>query len=80
MQQLSTCAVCGSEQIVFGYDAKTNRRPADAARWNVYTCRQCSHGFMNPQPSWDARVRHQLSQVVDLYSDKPLGCHYSNGI
>ena len=28
----------------------------------------------------NTRVRHQPSQVVDLYKGEPLGCHYSNGI
>jgi len=25
----------------------------DARQWNVDRCETCSHGFMNPQPSWD---------------------------
>ena len=36
-----------------------------------------SDGF---SPALTPRVRHQPSQVVDLYKGEPLGCHYSNGI
>ncbi len=66
METLSHCAVCGSEQIAFGYDAKTNRRPDEAARWRVYSCRECGHGFMNPQPSWD-ELKAYYSEDYDPY-------------
>ena len=67
MQTLSKCVVCSSEQIMFGYDAKTNRRPDDPARWKVYTCQQCRHGFMNPQPSWD-ELSPYYSENYDPYT------------
>jgi SAM-dependent methyltransferase len=41
-----------STDVAFAYEARTNRRPDDAARWKVSRCRQCGHAFMNPQPSW----------------------------
>ncbi len=66
METLSHCAVCGSDQIAFGYDAKTNRRPDEAARWRVYSCRECGHGFMNPQPSWD-ELKAYYSEDYDPY-------------
>jgi 2-polyprenyl-3-methyl-5-hydroxy-6-metoxy-1,4-benzoquinol methylase len=53
MHTLSSCPVCAATAIAFAYEAGTNRRPQDAARWTVYTCGQCAHGFMNPQPDWD---------------------------
>ena len=66
MQILSKCAVCASEQIVFGYAAKTNRKPEDSSRWEVFTCRQCSHAFINPQPSWD-ELSSYYSEDYDPY-------------
>lgn len=30
-----------------------NRRYADNTTWSVDKCADCSHGFMNPQPSWE---------------------------
>ncbi len=66
METLSHCAVCGSDQIEFVYDAKTNRRPDEAARWRVYSCRECGHGFMNPQPSWD-ELKAYYSEDYDPY-------------
>jgi 2-polyprenyl-3-methyl-5-hydroxy-6-metoxy-1,4-benzoquinol methylase len=56
MNNLTECPVCSSANVAFAYEAGTNRRPAEEARWRVYACRQCGHGFMNPQPSW-----HELS-------------------
>jgi 2-polyprenyl-3-methyl-5-hydroxy-6-metoxy-1,4-benzoquinol methylase len=52
MQQLSHCPVCGSDRIHHHYAAPTNRK-IDAQRWQVDRCEACTHGFMNPQPSWD---------------------------
>ena len=66
MQTLTHCAVCGSEKIAFGYGAKTNRRPDDAAHWTVYTCHRCGHGFMNPQPTW-GELSPYYSEDYDPY-------------
>ena len=53
MKQLTYCPVCNSGAIQFQYEGRTNRRPDDPATWRVFKCETCSHGFMNPQPSWE---------------------------
>jgi 2-polyprenyl-3-methyl-5-hydroxy-6-metoxy-1,4-benzoquinol methylase len=53
MRPLSNCPVCDSSNIGLSYEGRTGRRPDDAARWLVDRCGACSHGFVNPQPSWD---------------------------
>jgi 2-polyprenyl-3-methyl-5-hydroxy-6-metoxy-1,4-benzoquinol methylase len=52
MQQLTCCPVCGSDRIHHDYEAQTTRK-TDARRWQVDRCEACTHGFMNPQPSWE---------------------------
>jgi 2-polyprenyl-3-methyl-5-hydroxy-6-metoxy-1,4-benzoquinol methylase len=52
METLSKCPVCESERIRFHYAAPTTRR-SDSRMWRVDRCDVCSHGFMNPQPSWE---------------------------
>jgi SAM-dependent methyltransferase len=53
MDQLSHCPICKSADIKLAYHSGTHRRTDDPARWTVFNCRSCAHGFMNPQPSWD---------------------------
>ena len=53
MKNLTCCPVCESENIVFKYNGRSNRDAVDPAVWPVFNCEGCSHGFMNPQPSWD---------------------------
>ena len=67
MQTLSRCTVCSSEQIAFGYEARTNRRPDDPTRWTIFACRECHHGFMNPQPGWD-ELSPYYSESYDPYT------------
>ena len=52
MRRLCTCPVCGSENIRHDFTAPTTRQ-TDMRQWKVDRCETCSHGFMNPQPSWD---------------------------
>jgi 2-polyprenyl-3-methyl-5-hydroxy-6-metoxy-1,4-benzoquinol methylase len=53
MEHITSCPVCQSGSVSRAYEAGTNRQQADPARWNVFSCQQCSHGYMNPQPTWD---------------------------
>ena len=66
MRNLSRCPVCGSEDLEFRYEGKTNRRPVDPARWQVSGCRRCEHGFMHPQPTWD-ELRVYYNEEYDPY-------------
>lgn len=52
MQSLDRCPVCNSDCIRFHYKSTTTNR-SDKQEWTVYHCDQCSHGFINPQPSWE---------------------------
>jgi 2-polyprenyl-3-methyl-5-hydroxy-6-metoxy-1,4-benzoquinol methylase len=51
MQTLRACPVCKSEKIRHDLDAPTTRG-MDEKVWSIDRCEACSHGFMNPQPSW----------------------------
>lgn len=52
MLQLNACPVCRSTGIRLDYTGATTRRELDRRRWSVWSCSDCSHGFLNPQPSW----------------------------
>ena len=52
MLQLANCPVCNSTAIQGHYCARTTRAQIDSRMWSVWHCRNCTHGFMNPQPSW----------------------------
>lgn len=51
MHDLSACPVCGSERIRHQSTAPTTRGN-DQREWRIDRCEGCSHGFMNPQPTW----------------------------
>lgn len=48
--QLKSCPICNSSKIKPLYSATTTSR-IDEKIWHVWQC-ECSHEFMNPQPSW----------------------------
>src|SRR6266850_225454 len=52
MRQLENCPVCRSAAISYDYSAPTTRSELDKKTWSVWRCGDCTHGFMNPQPSW----------------------------
>jgi len=66
MVTLEACPVCGSKEISYAYSARPTRRLHNEALWSVYSCRTCSHGFMNPQPSW-AELAEYYSADYDAY-------------
>jgi 2-polyprenyl-3-methyl-5-hydroxy-6-metoxy-1,4-benzoquinol methylase len=53
MQELTSCPICGSQDIHFHFKGHTTRNPNDQKIWSVYRCGDCTHKFMNPQPDWD---------------------------
>ena len=52
MVDIKFCPVCGSEEIAHEYTSRTTTA-VDSNTWRVSRCRQCTHGFMNPQPTWE---------------------------
>jgi 2-polyprenyl-3-methyl-5-hydroxy-6-metoxy-1,4-benzoquinol methylase len=54
MKEVANCPVCSSFSIRHVYSATTTRRQDknDRRIWCVSECCECSHQFMNPQPSW----------------------------
>ncbi|MEX2218025.1 MAG: class I SAM-dependent methyltransferase [Phycisphaerales bacterium] len=48
-----TCPVCESPRVSHAFDAPTTRSPRDGRRWSIWRCADCTHGFLNPQLSWD---------------------------
>ncbi len=48
--ELRECPICASEQISFRFNGFTNRNRADGMIWPVFSCQECDHGFVNPQP------------------------------
>lgn len=60
MPTMRQCPICLSSELAFRFNGFTNRKPADGKVWPVSECRDCGHGFMNPQPEPD---------VLDAYYD-----------
>ena len=57
MRDLTHCPVCGSDRIHHDFAARTTRK-IDERIWQVDRCEDCTHRFMNPQPSWDELARY----------------------
>jgi len=60
MQQLVSCPACTSRNIALAYWSPTTRGQ-DNKKWRVDECSDCTHQFLNPQPSWE--------EVEPYYSD-----------
>lgn len=58
MPTLTQCPVCESRDCSRAYEGRTARDSRDPALWQVFECRQCGHGFLNPQPSWKELQRY----------------------
>jgi 2-polyprenyl-3-methyl-5-hydroxy-6-metoxy-1,4-benzoquinol methylase len=63
-QHLAKCPICSSESISLRFNGFTNRDSKDGAVWPVYGCKDCGHGFINPQPSRDILNRYYSSSYV----------------
>ena len=57
MARLLGCPVCGSNNIRFDFSASTGRA-IDERMWTIDRCDSCSHGFVNPQPSWNDLAKY----------------------
>ena len=66
MQEREDCPICRSTSIEYDYSAPTTRSGIDARMWTVWRCRHCTHGFMNPQPSWEELAPYYASSY-DAY-------------
>jgi 2-polyprenyl-3-methyl-5-hydroxy-6-metoxy-1,4-benzoquinol methylase len=66
MEKLIRCPVCRSENIRLDFTAPTTRK-TDSRQWHVDRCETCSHGFMNPQPSWEELAPY-YSKDYDPYN------------
>lgn len=53
MRTLTHCPICSCDEIGAAYAAPSSRTPTDGTSWTVFRCGACSHGFMNPQPTFD---------------------------
>jgi hypothetical protein len=52
MRTLDNCPGCSSFRIQFRCSGPTTRK-LDNEKRKIFVCRDCSHEFMNPQPTWD---------------------------
>ena len=52
MRTLTECPVCASVRIRHSFGGRTTRG-IDAQHWEVFSCQDCTHEFMNPLPSWE---------------------------
>lgn len=50
MKQLANCPICASSRVAFAFNAPTTRG-LDDAQWSIFECTDCSHQFVNPQPT-----------------------------
>ena len=48
MKYLNNCIICLSRNLTEFYRYKDNYRRV----WFLYRCKECTHNFLNPQPSW----------------------------
>jgi 2-polyprenyl-3-methyl-5-hydroxy-6-metoxy-1,4-benzoquinol methylase len=69
MIKLEACPICASDKIDHAYDGRTTRNRHDEALWPVYKCRTCSHGFMNPQPSWEELAGYYSAEYDPYAAD-----------
>ena len=61
MITINNCPVCNSPNIAKKITGKSARRPNENTLWSVWECKECMHGFLNPQLSWD--------ELSSYYSD-----------
>jgi len=64
MQQLEKCPVCQVDSIRFDYTGMTSNAKIDTRTWDVWSCKSCGHGFINPQPSWEDLEPYYSSNYV----------------
>src|SRR5437660_1324092 len=77
MRQLSACPVCESTRIRHELDAPTTRG-LDRKVWRIDRCEECTHGFVNPQPTWD-ELEAYYTESYDAY-DPSHGAEASDDV
>lgn len=50
MTPLRECPICRSSGVQLRFVGRTNRDVLDPTEWEVHSCDDCGHGFINPQP------------------------------
>jgi 2-polyprenyl-3-methyl-5-hydroxy-6-metoxy-1,4-benzoquinol methylase len=65
---MDACPICGSSRITLKFNGFTNRNPRDGRIWPVFACKECGHGFINPQPSSDELSRY-YSSTYEAYDE-----------
>lgn len=68
MDSLEYCPVCSSKLIVFTHSGPTTRK-LDNRVWTIYECESCTHGFLNPRPSWDELTNYYSSDYAPYDPD-----------
>jgi len=53
--------------VAKAYTGRTTRQPTDSATWDLWRCKNCDHGFVNPQPDWKDLDKY-YSASYDPYS------------
>jgi 2-polyprenyl-3-methyl-5-hydroxy-6-metoxy-1,4-benzoquinol methylase len=69
MKDLSACPICGSTQTSFRFNGFSHRKRDDGMTWPVFSCLDCDHGFMNPQPGPDVLDRYYTADY-DPYTER----------
>jgi 2-polyprenyl-3-methyl-5-hydroxy-6-metoxy-1,4-benzoquinol methylase len=69
MPALDHCPICESSNIALRFNGFTNRRRSDGIVWPVFECRDCGHGFMNPQPGPEV-LNGYYDAEYEPYDDK----------
>lgn len=62
METLANCPACESTNISLAYWSPTTRGQ-DNKKWRVDECSDCTHQFLNPQPSWN-----EVEPYYDIYA------------
>ncbi|MBX7527523.1 class I SAM-dependent methyltransferase [Qipengyuania vesicularis] len=66
MKDLDTCPVCNNANLKLAYSGQSLRVASEKHKWSVSQCRDCGHGFINPQPEWDD-LKHYYDSSYGAY-------------
>lgn len=73
MEQLTRCPLCDSVAVGHLYDGRSIRNQSDKTSWPISSCRECTHSFMNPRPSWDVLQNYYDSSYQAYDEDHGYG-------
>ena len=66
MKDLDSCPVCHNANLAIAYSGKSLRVASEDEIWTVAKCRNCQHGFLNPQPEWED-IEHYYDDSYGAY-------------